>query len=149
MNLVYRACHHLRGQWPISFNPVGMGRGYAASSSSVMELERRNSRSRSTSSIEWPSFKRLGDVIDQPGLNQPLALVQFEWFGRQYLAFEADCCRFSTRFSMFSRIGRSILDTRSRMSLSFASAGCFSLSSSMRMASIEKAKAMRSVANWL
>jgi hypothetical protein len=31
-------------------------------------------------------FQTSGDDIDQPGLNQPLALVQFGWFGRQYLA---------------------------------------------------------------
>ena len=24
VNLVYRACHHLRGQWAISLNPVGV-----------------------------------------------------------------------------------------------------------------------------
>jgi hypothetical protein len=51
-----------------------------------MQLERRNSRSRSTSSIEWPSFKRLGDDIDQLELNEPFARIQFERFGRQHLA---------------------------------------------------------------
>ena len=24
VNLVFRACHHLRGQWPMSLNPVGV-----------------------------------------------------------------------------------------------------------------------------